>query len=586
MQLGNGRWETASYNNRLQVTQIGLGVTDATPNLLKLKYKYNTGSNADNNGGLREQKITVPNAGTDTGFTATQAYAYDDLNRLLSATETISSSQTWKQTFTYDRYGNRNFNTSGANTTTLPSSFNPDIYNPTISTSTNRFSSGQGYTYDANGAVTQDAAGQRFGYDAESRQKEFFEASNSGSSPDATSVYDGEGRRVKKVSATETTVFVYDASSKLVAEYSTALATTPQTSYLTADHLGSPRVITDQNGAVTGRKDYAAFGDETVTSQRTAGLSYNSLNVRQDYTGYQKEEGGLQYAQARFYNAMQGRFSSVDPLTASASIRNPQTFNRYSYVLNSPYKFTDPLGLTPAKKGNDNDDNPKKDAQRWSLFWSTVYGVEGNYRKDGSVISATSPSMTRSPSYTRRVVTQVIIWSKANVVKTGEVSSMLGHVSYIRRGHSYSWDDYHDEITGESEWNYDVDASDYTKDRSKTSAGTGYILDFGSDAINEKFWNTLYHAYDDGNGGQVEYSLTSDNCGHAFLRAMNKIAGDLKLPTREEGSIPFTPAQHGEYILSVLQPKGYVVQINSYSQSGATGAGRANRAVEAVGKKP
>jgi len=35
----------------------------------------------------------------------------------------------------------------------------------------------------------------------------------------------------------------------------------------------------------------------------------------------------------------------------SASIRNPQTFNRYSYVLNSPYKFTDPLGLLPGKKG-------------------------------------------------------------------------------------------------------------------------------------------------------------------------------------------------------------------------------------------
>jgi hypothetical protein len=36
---------------------------------------------------------------------------------------------------------------------------------------------------------------------------------------------------------------------------------------------------------------------------------------------------------------------SIDPLTASATIRNPQTFNRYSYALNSPYKFTDPLGL-------------------------------------------------------------------------------------------------------------------------------------------------------------------------------------------------------------------------------------------------
>jgi hypothetical protein len=34
-------------------------------------------------------------------------------------------------------------------------------------------------------------------------------------------------------------------------------------------------------------------------------------------------------------------------MTASATIRNPQSFNRYSYALNSPYKFTDPLGLFP-----------------------------------------------------------------------------------------------------------------------------------------------------------------------------------------------------------------------------------------------
>jgi RHS repeat-associated protein len=117
---------------------------------------------------------------------------------------------------------------------------------------------------------------------------------------------------------------------------------------LTADHLGSPRIITDASGNVTSRKDFAAFGDETLTAQRTSGLGYQPDTVRQDYTGYQKDdESGLEYAQARYYNSAHGRFTSVDPLTASASIRDPQTFNRYSYVLNSPYKFTDPLGLLP-----------------------------------------------------------------------------------------------------------------------------------------------------------------------------------------------------------------------------------------------
>jgi len=58
-------------------------------------------------------------------------------------------------------------------------------------------------------------------------------------------------------------------------------------------------------------------------------------------------ESGLDFAQARYYNSTHGRYTSVDPLTASATIRNPQTFNRYSYVLNSPYKYTDPSGLIP-----------------------------------------------------------------------------------------------------------------------------------------------------------------------------------------------------------------------------------------------
>lgn len=74
-----------------------------------------------------------------------------------------------------------------------------------------------------------------------------------------------------------------------------------------------------------------------------------SDEVRKDYTGYEKdEESGLEFAQARYYNPTHGRFTSVDPLTASATIKNPQTFNRYSYGLNSPYKFIDPLGLLSA----------------------------------------------------------------------------------------------------------------------------------------------------------------------------------------------------------------------------------------------
>lgn len=344
MQLGNGRWETDLYNERLQIKQIGLGTTDADQNQLKLELSY--GTSTQNNGSLREQKITVP--GIANAFI--QTYTYDDLNRLKSATETNGGAETWKQTFEIDRYGNREFD--AANTTTL-GSCPQAICNPDIRTADNRFSSGQGYSYDLNGNVTQDTTGQGFGYDAENHQKEFFATGNATGTPDATYFYDGEGRRIRKVSSTETTVFVYNATGQLVAEYSTQTAQTPQISYLTTDHLGSPRIITNENGTVKDRKDYSAFGEESTSAQRSSNSEYSAADqLRKTYTGYEKDgESGLEFAQARYYNAGHGRFTSVDPLTASASIRNPQTFNRYSYVLNSPYKFVDPLGLLSSSTG-------------------------------------------------------------------------------------------------------------------------------------------------------------------------------------------------------------------------------------------
>lgn len=339
MRLGNGRWETAKYNSRQQITEIGLGASATDASLLKLEYGY--GTSTENNGSLRTQKISFN--GLAQPFE--QIYTYDDLNRLLSAEEKINNSTNWKQSFSYDRYGNRRFNVSG--TTTLEISNN--ITNPEISPATNRFSDGQTYLYDKNGSLTRNALGRQFFYDAENHQKEVKNADNQ---TIATYHYDGEGRRIKKVltGSGEETIFVYDAGGQLAAEYVTNAQSQTQpaaTRYLTADHLGSPRVITNELGNVISRSDYMAFGEETSTSQRTESLGYQPTNgVRQGYTGYQQDtESGLDFAQARYYNSAHGRFTSIDPLTASANIKNPQTFNRYSYVLNSPYKFSDPLGL-------------------------------------------------------------------------------------------------------------------------------------------------------------------------------------------------------------------------------------------------
>jgi YD repeat-containing protein len=119
MQLGNGTWQSTTFNSRLQPTQIALGKTQNATNLLDLDYTYGT---TDNNGNVMSQTINVPNVGATDGFTAVQTYNYDSLNRLKDATENItphggSQVQSWKQTFTFDRYGNRRFDFANGNTT-------------------------------------------------------------------------------------------------------------------------------------------------------------------------------------------------------------------------------------------------------------------------------------------------------------------------------------------------------------------------------------------------------------------------------------------------------------------------------------
>ena len=164
--------------------------------------------------------------------------------------------------------------------------------------------------------------------------------------------YDGEGRRVKKVTDTETTVFVYSLG-RVVAEYSTQLSSTPAVHYTTSDHLGSPRVISNELGQVVSRRDFMPFGEEinSGVGGRTSGLNYasNDDDVRQKFTGYERDgESDLDFAQARYYAKIQGRFTTTDPLLSSAQPAIPQTWNRFGYVVNSPLRYVDQTGKCTA----------------------------------------------------------------------------------------------------------------------------------------------------------------------------------------------------------------------------------------------
>jgi RHS repeat-associated protein len=68
--------------------------------------------------------------------------------------------------------------------------------------------------------------------------------------------------------------------------------------------------------------------------------------VRQQFTAKERDtETGLDYFGARYYASTQGRFISPDPMLSSGRPIHPQSWNRYSYVMNHPLTLIDPNGL-------------------------------------------------------------------------------------------------------------------------------------------------------------------------------------------------------------------------------------------------
>jgi RHS repeat-associated protein len=179
--------------------------------------------------------------------------------------------------------------------------------------------------------------------------------------------YDGLGQRVDKNGPGGTTVFVYDALGQLAAEYSStgpvlqeyvrlgsqleaienASGTPCRICYLTYDHLGSTRLVTDQNANVVARHDFRPFGEEISGNTAGRGGQWGvSDGVNQKFSGKERDsETGLDYFGARYYGSSLGRFTSPDLPRVDQDPSDPQSWNLYSYVRNNPLANIDPNGM-------------------------------------------------------------------------------------------------------------------------------------------------------------------------------------------------------------------------------------------------
>ncbi len=109
--------------------------------------------------------------------------------------------------------------------------------------------------------------------------------------------------------------------------------------YLLTDHLGSVVGVTDGNGTLISQQRYLPFGQ--VRSDVTPSVTQTDLS----YTGQRSLSMGLMDYHARMYEQDLGRFTSPDSIVPNPA--NPQSFNRYAYVNNSPISFSDPSGHKP-----------------------------------------------------------------------------------------------------------------------------------------------------------------------------------------------------------------------------------------------
>jgi RHS repeat-associated protein len=133
------------------------------------------------------------------------------------------------------------------------------------------------------------------------------------------------------------------AGGEAVAIYKSHDDETEETLYLHKDNLGSVVEITDESHAIYESLSYDAFGQRRDPDDWYSSVSYPEGTPR-GYTGHEHlEQLNLVHMNGRVYDPGIGRMISPDPLVQFAD--ESQSFNRYSYVLNNPLRYTDPSGF-------------------------------------------------------------------------------------------------------------------------------------------------------------------------------------------------------------------------------------------------
>jgi RHS repeat-associated protein len=261
---------------------------------------------------------------------------------------------------------NRGFGRTFAELGSLSGSITYTYGNPAHKHAVTALSTGESYTYDANGnMITRIEGGLTYTqvFDAENR---LISVTVSGQTTQF--IYDGDGNLIKRIKPDGSRTLyiggIYEVDkdpggtvtgTKTYYPAAGAMRVDSTLYYVLKDHLGSASVVTDANGVTLnpgGEQRYNPYGGTRLTPGIT---STDRL-----FTGQREMAGlGIYYYGARFYSPYINRFLSADTIVPGYA--NPQALNRYSYVLNNPINLTDPTGhkcVGEAEECLDDDGNP------------------------------------------------------------------------------------------------------------------------------------------------------------------------------------------------------------------------------------
>jgi RHS repeat-associated protein len=378
MTNGTGIVTSNVYNDRLQPVQ--LSASEGSSAIFSLCYDFHLGvavstTNCSFNAYTTGNNGNVFQVIDNVDTTRSAVFTYDPLNRILQAnTINTTSTNCWGELYTTDAWGNL---TNRAAPSGIGGNCSTEGLSATATTQNQL--SGIGVVYDAAGNVTNDGNGNQPTYDAENRIL---------TDEGYTYSYDADGIRMEKASGSAGTMYWTGPSGEVLTE--SALSGTIDEEYVFfngeriaridrpsgtvhyyfSDYLQSASVVTSASGTVAEAYYYYPYGG----MQSSTGSDPNHYK----FTGKERDsESGLDNFGARYNASTMGRFMSADPL--GGSLANPQTLNKYSYVINNPLRYTDPTGLYACADDKNGSHCASKQDQ---AFEKTLAGLRG---KDGDV---------------------------------------------------------------------------------------------------------------------------------------------------------------------------------------------------------